>query len=249
MRNIIFIILLTIVSVIGIAAYTPDSGGYSNRLINGYVAVGTAGDDVWIGDGAYPFQSASVTTYASSSSANDTSAGTGCRTLLVEGLDSNYSYQSETVSLNGTTNVALTNTYLRINKVTCQTVGSGGLNAGSINVGAAATALAVMQASAGVSESAVYTIPAAKSGSAIASWSFGVEDSGTSHAQIALEIRPYGGSWQRIATTAGGDPQGMNQIIFNNAIALAPKTDLRVRVISVSGSPKINSEIEILEKK
>ena len=46
-----------------------------------------------------------------STNANDTSAGTGLRTVLLSGLDSNGNAQTETISLNGTTAVASVNTY------------------------------------------------------------------------------------------------------------------------------------------
>ena len=49
-----------------------------------------------------------------SSNANDTAAGSGGRKVLVEGLDSNFDIQTEIVTLNGLTPVALTNQFMRV---------------------------------------------------------------------------------------------------------------------------------------
>jgi hypothetical protein len=55
--------------------------------------------------------------------------------VYIEGLDGNYNVVSETVILNGQTEVNTTNSYLYVNGFTVLTVGSGGVNAGNINAG------------------------------------------------------------------------------------------------------------------
>ena len=52
-----------------------------------------------------------------STSVNDTSAGTGIRTISIMGLDQNYNEISEVLTLNGLTPVITVNSYLRINNV------------------------------------------------------------------------------------------------------------------------------------
>jgi hypothetical protein len=71
----------------------------------------------------------------SSSDANDTSAGTGARTIEISGLDGDYNEISETIILNGQTPVTTTNSFLRVNRGIVLTAGSGGVNAGIIYVG------------------------------------------------------------------------------------------------------------------
>jgi hypothetical protein len=71
----------------------------------------------------------------SSSDANDTSAGTGARTIQISGLDGSYNEVSETIIMNGQTAVTTSNTYLRVNRALVLTAGSGGANAGIIYVG------------------------------------------------------------------------------------------------------------------
>lgn len=69
-----------------------------------------------------------------SSSANDTSAGTGVRTILITGIDENSELQTETVTMNGTTPVTTTNSWLGVNRVVSLTAGSGGVAAGTITI-------------------------------------------------------------------------------------------------------------------
>lgn len=95
-------------------------------------AVTTSYADVWKQNIVRTNPAAAVVLGIASSSANDTAAGTGARTVRVTGLDANYNFQQEDVTLNGTTKVNTVGTYLRVNKVEVLTAGSGGVNAGDI---------------------------------------------------------------------------------------------------------------------
>lgn len=103
-----------------------------------------------------------------SSSANDAAAGTGARTVLVTGLDSSYLTASETVTLNGTTPVATSNTYLAINSLTVATAGSTFSNVGTIDcrtVSGSVVKRCILAPSGlglgkGQSQDFIYTIPA-----------------------------------------------------------------------------------------
>lgn len=68
-----------------------------------------------------------------SSSANDTAAGSGARTVEVTGIDSNWALATEIVTLNGVTPVQSVGTYYRVSRVDVVTVGTyGGVNDGDI---------------------------------------------------------------------------------------------------------------------
>lgn len=84
----------------------------------------------------YTEQSANFTGSISSSSANDTSAGTGARTLKITFVDSTGATAgTESVTLNGTTAVNLvTTTKCFIEKIEVVTVGSTGSNVGTISL-------------------------------------------------------------------------------------------------------------------
>lgn len=99
--------------------------GYNGAVGTSFELVSVASANI-----TYP-TSAGAVTVVSASTADD-SAGTGARTVLIEGLDENYDLQSETVTMDGTTNVVTTNTYIRLFRMSVQTAGSGGKNAGNI---------------------------------------------------------------------------------------------------------------------
>jgi hypothetical protein len=110
-----------------------------------------------------------------SSDANDTAAGTGARTVYLEGLDANWNLISETVSLNGATPVVTVNDYLRFHRFyvnTCGTYNSTttGPHTGNITVrvqgGGAIQGYIASEFSAPLGQSQIcrYTIPAGYTG-------------------------------------------------------------------------------------
>ena len=110
--------------------------GHSNVIVFGYNAdVDTSEESVWPTDGTVPHPSAESVLKISSGSTDDAAAGTGARTVFIEGLDGDYNVVSETVTLNGQTAVNTTNSYLYVNRFTVLTAGSGGKNAGIIYAG------------------------------------------------------------------------------------------------------------------
>ncbi len=67
-----------------------------------------------------------------STDANDTSAGTGLKILLINGLDANYDAQTENITMAGLTPVNSMNTYIAINQMFALSTGSTGKNQGNI---------------------------------------------------------------------------------------------------------------------
>src|SRR3972149_7552545 len=113
--------------------------------------VTAAGEDVWQGtDVIIPFPSSSGETVSIvSTSANDTSDGTGARQVVIHGLDVGGSEQSETVILSGTTPVVSTLSYIFINKFYVTTVGSNNISVGDITIyktGVATTVYSIIKA-------------------------------------------------------------------------------------------------------
>jgi hypothetical protein len=118
--------------------------------------------NVWETQDAWTFLIAASTMELLSSSANDAAEGTGCRLVLTEGLDTNFAKISETVIPNGTSTVALVNTYKIINNSTCISAGSGFVNAGNITtrVTGAGSQQGYILAGAGTSRHGRVTVPA-----------------------------------------------------------------------------------------
>jgi len=92
-------------------------------------------ETIWAEGGLYSYLSAASVLKISSSSTDDTSAGTGARTITISGLDANYDEISESVTLNGQTAVNTTQAFLRVFRIIVDTAGSGGQNAGVIYAG------------------------------------------------------------------------------------------------------------------
>ena len=156
--------------------------GVTLKPLRGWnAAITTTFEVIWGESAAYtPLVAAMSTPYCASNSANDTSAGTGARTISVKGVDTSYAAFDETVTMNGTTSVNLaTANVLFINSIEVLTAGSGLVNAGIIQCGTGAntggdpavthqylgvsSATAVPAAGAGfgnISESFMYAVPA-----------------------------------------------------------------------------------------
>lgn len=110
--------------------------GHSDVIVFGYNPdLDTSEESIWPNGGTVPHPTAESVLKISSTSASDTSDGTGARTVFIEGLDGDFNVVSETVILNGQTEVNTVNSYLYVNTFYVATVGSGGANAGDVNAG------------------------------------------------------------------------------------------------------------------
>ena len=126
---------------------------------------------IWPDGATVGTQETASTLTVSSSSADDASAGTGARTVQIVGLDGDHNEISEVVTLNGTTAVTTSNSYLHINSMSVVTVGSGGKNAGIVYVGSGtvtdgvpATIFNLIYTGYNASTSGAYVIPAGYTG-------------------------------------------------------------------------------------
>jgi hypothetical protein len=90
---------------------------------------------VWPATGLLGHPAAPTIMKISSSSADDTSAGTGARTVYILGINGTGGYVSETVTLSGQTAVNTVHEYDAIETMSVASVGSGGVNAGTIYAG------------------------------------------------------------------------------------------------------------------
>ncbi len=103
----------------------------SNRA-QGYTATSATSGKV-IRATTYTPQGTNAQRSVNSTSASDTSAGTGARTVTINYLDTSFVAHSETVTLNGTTAVNTVGTNIAfIENIVVASVGSGGGNVGTI---------------------------------------------------------------------------------------------------------------------
>lgn len=127
--------------------------GFIPSLPNGTETVIMSGG---ITSGRYTFPAAASTMNVASTSASDDAT----KQVLVSGLDANYSPISETITLNGTTNVATTKSYLRIQRLSV--VGSNTI-VGNVTI-RNSDVLGCLRDGDGQSLQGVYTIPKGTTG-------------------------------------------------------------------------------------
>ena len=132
--------------------------GHSPVVIYGYsTAIGsTALGPVWEGQ----TQSGGLAPYPGSAAqlvlVSDNAADTSAKSVLISGLDANYKPITETIALNGTSNVTTTNSFLRINGMKM----ANSLNTGVITAKISTTVYAQINAGIGSSQASIFTVPA-----------------------------------------------------------------------------------------
>jgi hypothetical protein len=212
---------------------------------NSDVDTGTLPEDVWAGGGAYSFPSAASASVVLSSSANDTSAGTGARTVRVSGLGANYVLLHEDATMNGTASVSLTSQFLRVNEIKALTVGSNAVNAGAIQVKHGSTVIGEMAASKGISGHGFYTMPQR---GYIKAWQITAGGASNSRVTAELQVREPSGSWITKSTlSAATNGATDSHQYFDNPLPLPVGSDVRVRVIDVGAdNTSISAHVDIL---
>lgn len=202
----------------------------------------TTPEDVWNGGGLYTGQPSSgnaETVEVFSGSANDTSAGTGARTIQIDGLDANYALQSESLTMNGVTPVSSVNTWRRVFTAFVLTAGSGGANASTITCRHTTTTsniFFVMPIGKNRTHVAAYTIPAGKTGylrKFYCTMNRGAGATFDRDADIDLMVRAFGQVYQSrrpMGITSGYD---IDENIYGG-LPFTEKTDLVMRVFNVS---------------
>lgn len=111
----------------------------------------------------FPYFAVAHPLQISSSSANDTAAGTGARTVLLTGLDANYNPITELLTTAGVTPVVTAQSFLRINRAVVMSSGTfATTNLGDITVAqqGGTNVQGIIRAGFGIMASGVYTVPA-----------------------------------------------------------------------------------------
>ena len=124
--------------------------GYSTAV--GSTALGPLWEGLTLSGGTYTYPSAAAALVLVSDSASDTSA----LSIKIDGLDASYAPLSETIAMNGTTNVTTTNLFLRINQMST----TNGVNVGNITAKISSTTYAKINAGIGQTQMSLYSVPA-----------------------------------------------------------------------------------------
>jgi len=119
----------------------------------------TVPEDIWPQGGEVAFSDVAAVIDIVSTSALDTVAGSGARTILLVGVDANFDQITEIVSLNGLTPVATIQLFLFSNTCILQSVGALNANQGIITFSIGGNLGNVIAVGKGQSQSAAAVFP------------------------------------------------------------------------------------------
>ena len=155
-----------------------------------------------------------------------TSTGTGASgdttDVTLEGLDADYNFQSETLTLAGTADVTGTKTWHRINRMYMVTE----TNIGSITATVDGDIVSSIKAGRGQTLQTFYTIPAGKTGYLT---HMQVSSNKNQAVEASLFVRPFGGAFR---VTGGTMLYQMEHTIhYSSPIVITEKSDMDFRAI------------------
>ena len=197
----------------------------------------TGFETVWTHGELYPWPTGAETVNVASTDANDTSAGTGARTVLIQGLNSSYVETEETITLNGLSNVTSVNSYLRLHRAIIKTGGTGGKNVGEITMTntTAGDVICAIEAGKNQTLQCFWTVPAGKT-LYLTSYYFTSENSLPS--VIELYARPFGELFQIKHRLDIGASLPIGDI---KPFTYAEKTDIDFLARAQSGSTRVSA--------
>jgi hypothetical protein len=246
-------------SITQVGTYEPFELQVSRGQITGHKTlfkfgingdVGTSVETVWAQGGTYVYPSAATVMKISSSSADDAAAGTGARTILIAGLGANYNEISETVTLNGQTEVNTVNSYLRISRMFVVTAGSGATAVGTIYAGTGtvtsgvpATVYGMIAIGANQTQMAFWTVPAGYTLYLMGTFYSSGNSTANAFTNFQLIQRPFGGVFrQQSSTRTSGS--GDFVLDLHTPIAFPEKTDIEIRAVASAGASNVSAEFE-----
>jgi hypothetical protein len=184
----------------------------------------------------YAFPASAVTMTLASTSASDNTRAT----TLVSGLNSTWDAITETVTLNGTSNVTTTNQFLRINSMVMTSTGTGQTtNVGTITAKNGGITYAQINIGVGRSQAAVYSVPNgytmyitsinAFNGDAAAGNAINYQVKSTNNAQTnPVTLTVLQTAWD-----------SKYQVIRNNPFPYTQKTDIQWQYSTASGTHSV----------
>jgi len=240
-------------------AYEPFELQVARGQVDGHKAlfkfgingdVGTSVETVWAQGGTYVYPASATVMKISSSSADDAADDTGARTISIAGLDANYNEISETVILNGQTEVNTVNSYLRISRMFVVTAGSGATAAGTIYAGTGtvtsgvpAVIYGMIALNANQTQMAFWTVPAGYTLYLMGVYYSSGNSTANAWTNFQMIQRPLGGVFrQQSSTRMPGS--GDFVLDLHTPIAFPEKTDIEIRAVASAGASNVSAEFE-----
>jgi hypothetical protein len=244
-------------------AYEPFELQVSRGQIQGHEAecpfglnstVGTSYETVWQESSVYAFPASATVMKVSSSSTDDdgSPAGTGARTVVIEGLDASYARVSETITMNGTTAVNTTNSYLRVNKMYVATAGTTAGAAGTIYIGTGdltagkpAVVYNMMGVGTNTSETMIYTVPAGYTAYFANLAVSSINSNANAGTSFEVLVCPFGGVFQIVnLTRIAGNGSSTCAAIYPHAVP--EKSDIEIRAAATTASSSVTAQLQMV---
>lgn len=226
--------------------------GHRNVTVFGFNPdVDTTQVSVWPLPSLITFPPSALQMTVSSTSASDTSAGTGARTVVVQGLDANYNEVTETVTMNGQTAVTMTTAMLRVNYAYVATAGSGNSAAGDIYIGTGtvtsgvpATPYDIIKFDYNNTTTGSYTVPAGYTAYVSQGLFSAGQAGGSNQVQGRLLSRGVDNIRRTAAITSLNN--GVANYVFEYPLAIPEKTTLEATAIGSSNNNACSSMFILL---
>lgn len=193
-------------------------------------------EDIWTGGGIYPWMTSATQLEAVSTSASDSAAGVGARSLLVNGLSDDYDPAPQSIALDGTTAVPIPTAIFRINGGLIMSAGSSGTNVGDIIIRdlGGGTTRAIIPAGYGITRQSQYTVRAGHTLSVVSLLMCINRPTSTRDATVATFIQSPNGFYRLpLEVSVDGNPYRHDG---NPGIIIPEKTDFGLRCTYVSTS-------------
>lgn len=226
--------------------------GHRSVHVFGYNSdVDTTEVTVWPHTGKVAHPTTSVILTVSSTNANDTAAGTGARTVVIQGLDSDYRELSETVTLNGQTGVSTVNTFRRINYAYVASAGSSSsaegdiyIGSGVVTAGVPASVYNLIKFDYNNTVTAHFTVPAGYTGYVMQGLFSAGQSGGTSPVRGRLLTTGIDGVRRTAAVTTVNN--GVSDYAFEVPIRVPEKTDIEATALGISNNNEASAMFIIL---
>ncbi len=205
------------------------------------VDTGTVPEDIWTPGGILDDSAITPPLTIASDNAADTAAGTGLRTVNVQGVDTNGDYIETDITMNGLASVAL-NDFAFVNRMRGLTAGSNGRNVGTINVtDNGALVVSQMAPDTGQTLQAIFCNPGNWPALRLVTWYASIGRQAATQADFELIVNPYrfftSDGVVRNLNTIELNAQGSTfaQILIDpDCGRLQPLDILRIRVLDVT---------------
>jgi hypothetical protein len=195
-------------------------------------ATGTVWD---VNDTIYPWSSWVTAGTLSIPAVNASDDG---KTVTIVGLDENYVYQTESVTVSSSTFTPTTNSFIRIERAYISVV-----NVGNINIQKSDVTIARISAGNGITSMGIYTVPAGYTGYLVkgtASVQDGADATGN------MFVRYFGGDFQLGHSFEVSGKGGQYMYNFDIPIKIPAKSDIDVRALVRSNNARFTAAFDLV---